>query len=244
MPSRKAAAEAEPRPTAIGKDAAPSFWLKLALSALIAFHVAAMFVGPFAFACNSAGPDVSPFADAVHRCFRPYMNALYLDHGYSFFAPDPGPAHLVDYKVEFDDGREPIAGRFPNLRTQRPRLLYHRYFMVAESLNNRFVPPDPPPEPSPPPLTAGSDERALYQQARIQYARQLVSYNHARAQYAAMQRSISAHLQHVHGGGRVTLTRIEHRLLSPDEVQFADRRIDDSETYVALPETLQPPPRP
>ena len=244
MPSRKAAAEAESHPAAIDKEGAPNFWLKLAISALIAFHVTAVFVGPFAFACNSAGPDVSPFAEAVHRCFRPYMNALYLDHGYAFFAPDPGPAHLVDYRVEFDDGREPITGRFPNLQTQRPRLLYHRHFMIAESYNNRFVPPDLPPEPSPPPLTASSDEKALYQQARIQYARELAVYNLFRAQYTAMQRSLTEHLQHVHGGGRVTLTRIEHRLLSPDEVQFADRRLDAPETYVALPETLQPPPRP
>ncbi len=244
MPSRKAAAEAESRPTAHGKEGIPNFWLKLAASALLAVHVTAVFIGPFAFACNSSGPDPSPFAEAVYRCFRPYLSALYLNHGYSFFAPDPGPAHLVDYRVEFGDGREPITGRFPNLKLQRPRLLYHRYFMIAESLNNRFVPPDPLPEPSPPPLTASADERALYQQARLQYSRQLAAYNHARAQYTAMQRSLREHLQHVHGGQRVTLTRIEHRLLSPDEVQFADRQIDAPQTYVALPETLPPERRP
>jgi hypothetical protein len=243
MPSRKAAAEAESPPTALDKEGVPNFWLKLAISALLALHVTAVFVGPFAFTCNS-GPDVSPFAEAVHRCFRPYLNALYLDHGYWFFAPDPGPAHLVDYKVEFDDGRQPITGRFPDLKSQRPRLLYHRHFMIAESLHNRFVPPDPPPEPSPPPLTASADERALYQQARIQYIRRVTAYNHARAQYAAMQRSISEHLKHVHGGQRVTLTRIEHQLLSPDEVQFANRPLDAPETYVALPETLEPERRP
>ena len=36
--------------------------------------------------------------------FRPYLEAAYLDHGYAFFAPDPGPSHLVRYELEFDDG--------------------------------------------------------------------------------------------------------------------------------------------
>src|SRR5262245_46752829 len=163
MPKRHAAAELEPPATA--QEAAPKLWIKLLVSAALAFHLTAVFVAPFAFACNS-GPVPSPLASAVYGWFRPYLGALYLDHGYFFFAPNPGPSHLVDYKVEFADGRPPVTGRFPDLATERPRLLYHRHFMVAESLNNRFAPPTPPPEPSPPPLTASVGEKEVFRQIR------------------------------------------------------------------------------
>lgn len=234
MPKRHAGAGMEP--PAKGQDATPKLWIKLLVSAALAFHVAAVFVGPFAFACNS-GPAPSPFASAVYGWFRPYLGALYLDHGYFFFAPNPGPSHLVDYKVEFADGRQPVTGRFPDLATERPRLLYHRHFMIAESLNNRFAPPTPPPEPSPPPLTASAGEKEVYRQVRANYDREVGLWRHVRGQYVAMQASLSDHLQHKYGGSRVTLTRVEHRLATPDEVQYAGRRLDAPDSYVNLPET-------
>ena len=140
----------------------PALWVKLAISLLLVLHLAAVFTAPFAAACNVRGSS-SPLADAMYRTLRPYIAALFLDHGYFFFAPDPGPNHLVEYKVEFADGRGPIEGRFPNLATERPRLLYHRHFMLSESLYNAFVPPQAPPEPSPPPLTATAEQRSAYQ---------------------------------------------------------------------------------
>jgi hypothetical protein len=203
----------------------------------LAFHIAAVFVAPFAFASNS-GPTPSPLADALFKVFRPYLGALFLDHGYFFFAPNPGPSHLVDYKVEFDDGRPPRAGRFPDLATERPRLLYHRHFMLSESLSNRFVPAERPPEPSPPPLTATPAEKALYQAARAEYDRQLVGRDHARKQYVAMRQSFEQHLKHQYGGSRVTLTRVEHTLPAADEVEFGGRQLNDPQSYLNMPETL------
>ncbi len=58
----------------------------------------------------------------------------FLGHGYRFFAPNPGPSHLVRYEVEFADGRTE-SHRFPDTQEQWPRLLYHRHFMVAEQVN-------------------------------------------------------------------------------------------------------------
>jgi len=98
-------------------------WAKLLLSGLVTLHVAALVSGPLAFACNRGA---SPAAAAVRNFFLPYTGAFYLDQGYAFFAPEPGPNHLVDYKVEFNDGRAAVKGRFPDLATERPRLLYHR----------------------------------------------------------------------------------------------------------------------
>jgi hypothetical protein len=62
--------------------------------------------------------------------FRPYLNLLYLNHGYSFFAPEPGPSYVMEFEVERKNG-EKVTGRLPDLAEHWPRLLYHRYFMLA-----------------------------------------------------------------------------------------------------------------
>jgi hypothetical protein len=111
-------------------------WAKALASGLVALHLSAVFIAPFAFACNAGGSS-SPLADAVVGALRPYIVALYLDHGYFFFAPNPGPSRLVDYRVQFADGRSEVKGRFPDLTTEKPRLLYHRHFMLSEALSNQ-----------------------------------------------------------------------------------------------------------
>jgi hypothetical protein len=236
MSKRKAAAEADSRPPGLSLHATWPNWKKALVSGLLAFHVLAVFVAPFAFACNAGGSS-SPFADAIAGALRPYIVALYLDHGYFFFAPNPGPSRLVDYEITFADGRPSVKGRFPNVATERPRLLYHRHFMLSEALSNRFVPPTPPPEPSPPPLTASGAERIGYQLAKTEHERAVTTWRGQRNQYEAMRRSIEEHLKAAHGGDKVTLTRIEHRLALPDEVQAANRELNAAASYIELPET-------
>jgi hypothetical protein len=67
----------------------------------------------------------------VHRFFRHYLNLIYMNHGYEFFAPDPGGTHLISFRVTKPDGTT-VEGRFPDLEVQWPRLLYHRHMMLAE----------------------------------------------------------------------------------------------------------------
>src|SRR5262245_15281190 len=236
--SKRKTAESEVQPPQSPAEPTPMAGIKLLLSVLIAWHVLAVSVAPLRFACNGGRPP-SPFMDAVYAPFRSYVELLYLNHGYFFFAPDPGPSHLVDYKLEFDDGRQPVMGRFPDVATERPRLLYHRHFMLAEALNNRFVPPDPPPEPTPPPLTATMPEKRQFEAIVKLYRAQLELRNHARRQYEAMYSSFEEHLKHKYGGSRVTLTRVEHRLLTPEDVEFGGKKLNDPATYVNLPETNQ-----
>lgn len=242
MTTRKSSAATDGLRTAEPQDASPSdktatTWsppIKLLASAVIALHVLAVFWAPLAFA--SRGSPGSPLTDSVFAVLRPYIDALYLNHGYSFFAPDVGPSRLVRYQVEFADGREPVEGVFPNLATQQPRLLYHRHFMLSEALSNRFVPAEPPLEPTPPPLTATPDERALYQIQKRYYDRDLTLWRHERQVYEAMWRSFENHLQHEFGGSQVKLTRVEHRLALPDEVRLLKRRLDDPASYFELSE--------
>jgi len=240
MPTRKAAAAAPPDEVEAAQLSAA---VKLLLSFLIAFHLTAVFWAPFAFACNVGGSS-SPLADPVLRWLRPYITAMYLDHGYFFFAPNPGPSHLVRYKVEFDDGREPLVGTFPDLATQQPRLLYHRHFMLSESLYNRYAPPMPPPELTPPPLTASAAEKARFRRLREAYPRDLAAWQHQRRQYEALWKSFEEHLRHEHGGSKVTLTRVEHDLLVPDDVRLDRRDVREAELYLDLPETPPPEARP
>jgi hypothetical protein len=242
--TRKAASAAPDAPrTTEQQDATTAGtapWLKLVLSGLLALHVTAVFWAPFAFASRSEGP--SPLADPVARVLRPYIQFFFLDHGYSFFAPEVGPSHLVRYHVEFDDGREPVVGTFPDLKTQRPRLLYHRHFMMSESLHNFYAPPSPPPEPTPPPLPATQEQKALFVVQKKDYKDAIDRWRHRRAQYEALWKSYEEHLANRYGGSKVTLTRVEHQLATPLQVQYAGRRLDAADSYIDLPEN--PPIRP
>lgn len=209
------------------------------VSALVLLHLIAVFWAPFMFACRVGADATSPLADGLMPYLRPYIAMMYLDHGYFFFAPEPGPSFLVKYRVEYPDGREPVEGVFPNLDDQWPRLLYHRYFMVSTALNNSFAPADPPPEPSPPPINAApsSAEQRNHQLAVEAYESQKQLWAHRRQQYGALRGSIIRHLESEHPGGKVTITRIEHRTAAPGEVRYDRRPLDAPDTYRELPET-------
>ncbi len=213
--------------------------VKLVVSGLLVFHLTAVFWAPFAFACN-IGSSSSPLADPIAGWLQPYTTALFLNHGYFFFAPDPGPSHLVRYKVEFDDGREPLVGMFPDLATQRPRLLYHRHFMLSESLYSRYAPPEQPPEPTPPPVTASAAAKAAFQREREGYDLAVAAWQHQRRQYEALWQAFEEHLKHEHGGSKVTLTRVEHWLPMPNQVLLEKRSLGDADSYIDLPESAPP----
>jgi len=113
---------------------------RLAVSLLVILHFTAVFSAPLASSILTAVGRLPPEAQPkrpptlrVHRFFRPYLDLAYLNHGYGFFAPDPGPSHLIRYRVELANGHQ-IRGFFPNLKQQWPRLRYHRYFMLAEQV--------------------------------------------------------------------------------------------------------------
>lgn len=104
-------------------------WLRRSISCLLVFHLFAIVIAPLAVA------PCSQLSQKLWSGFRPYLEVLYLNHGYHFFAPDPGPSHLVRYELRFEDGRVEQEV-FPNKAQHKPRLLYHRHFMLSEFLNN------------------------------------------------------------------------------------------------------------
>ncbi len=103
-------------------------WFRRAVSLWLVFHLAAIIVAP------SAVAPASELARGACRLFQPYLGALYLDHGYHFFAPEPAESTLLAYVAEREDGTV-VRGRIPDRKTV-PRLLYHRYFMLTEHMND------------------------------------------------------------------------------------------------------------
>jgi hypothetical protein len=96
------------------------------LSLWLAFHVFAVFISP------AAMPPSSPLLEDGYRLALPYNEAMFLNHGYHYFAPDPGASMLIAWEIP-REGEAPAVGRFPDVSIQ-PRLMYHRYFMLAENV--------------------------------------------------------------------------------------------------------------
>lgn len=113
----------------------PSPTIRRIVSLLLILHLAAIASAPWAMQPSSL------LAQRVFGFFRPYLDAAYLNHGYHFFAPEPGPSHQVRYELEYADGQK-LDGVFPNADRQTPRLAYHRHFMLTESVNRIAVTPN------------------------------------------------------------------------------------------------------
>ncbi|HWB09716.1 MAG TPA: hypothetical protein VG826_10840 [Pirellulales bacterium] len=191
IPDSAGGDESPRAPTAVSWSPRVRFIVSLAL----VWHLVALLVGPI-----SSPPSM--LGERLQSIYAPYLQAAYLNHGYKFFGPDPGPSHLVRYVVETSDG-ERIEGTFPDRKTHRPRLLYHRHFMLSEFLVGLAGPWDP----------------------RFDWHNQPLS----KSQEAYIE-SYAHHLLAVHGGKRVTLYLVEHRLATPQEV-IEGMRLDDSQLY-------------
>lgn len=205
----------------IDRDAAPPKitlppkW-RILLSALLALHLLAIFTPPFMLQASGPG-GTSPIGEVVMNTLQPYIDVTFLNHGYAFFAPNPGPSHLVRARMEFDDGREPFEETFPNLEEQWPRLLYHRHFMLSEQLTAQYQPPQLPQEISQEPELA----------ERWQVARRM---------YELKLRSFREHLESKHSAPHVTLTRVQHRMIDVYEVGVEKKKLDAPDTFFDLRE--------
>ncbi|MFG0333819.1 MAG: hypothetical protein ACF8TS_10690, partial [Maioricimonas sp. JB049] len=100
-------------------DPPRSWWRRIGfvlINLWLVFHLAAIIIAPASVSPSS--PLIRTGWDWVH----PYLQALYLNHGYNFFAPQPGESTLVGWEVTREDGST-RTGRFPD-RSTFPRLLY------------------------------------------------------------------------------------------------------------------------
>jgi hypothetical protein len=106
---------------------------RVVASILILGYLAIVIIGPLSNPVASEHLS-APLAEKV----SPIHRALFLGHGYRFFAPDPGPSHLVVYRGVRSDGTR-FEGHFPDREKHWPRLLYHRWFMLSETIFNEQI---------------------------------------------------------------------------------------------------------
>ncbi len=92
----------------------------------LVFHLFTICVTP-----ATIGP-ASPTSLYASKVVTPYLQPLYLNHGFHYFAPEPGSSSLLEYELTMADGST-RSGTLPN-GDIRPRLLYHRHFMLTEYL--------------------------------------------------------------------------------------------------------------
>jgi hypothetical protein len=162
----------------------PGRW-RWIINVWLVLHLTAVVVAP-----ASVSPS-SDLAQSAWRVFQPYLEALYLNNGYHFFAPEPSPSTLLGFVAEREDGSS-FRGRIPS-REIRPRLLYHRHFMLSEHMN---IAPD---------------------EIRQDW-----------------YRSYAEHIAHRYGATRVGLTRLTHRLATPEMVRNGVR-LDDPASFDEQP---------
>jgi hypothetical protein len=153
-------------------------------SVAILAYLAAVIVPPL------AGPaPASELASRILQPLRPLVGAVYLGHGYRFFAPNPGPGHTIRWTMTMPDGST-RSGRIPDEALDRPRLLYHRRFMVSEKISALVPLADAP---------ADIRERA-------------------ERDWQPLVKGVATNLLRREGGLSVTLETVEHYLPDPGEV--------------------------
>ena len=175
-------------PTTDRSERAPSQAIRRPVRWLLSLAILAYLTGVI-IAPLSGPPPASDLSQVILQPFRPLLGALYLGHGYRFFAPDPGPGHSIRWTITRPDGTT-LTGTTPDAARDWPRLLYHRRFMVPEKIAPLVPPPDAPPE----------------VRAR------------AKADWLPLVKGIAGNLLRTHGGDRITLDLVEHYLPGPDEV--------------------------
>ncbi|QEG43345.1 hypothetical protein [Roseimaritima ulvae] len=164
----------------------------------------------------------SPAGEAFNRPVKAYSEFTYLNHGYAFFAPDPGPSHLIEVRVE-NPGGEPLKETFPSLQQQWPRLLYHRHFMLTEFLHNLHA-------------------ARLPAELRDDTSEEIADWRASRQQFEAIRDSFRRHVASTVGVEvqHVSIARIEHRAPFVPEYLLDSVRLRDERLYTELPDEWAP----
>ena len=214
LPQRHSGA-GEPSEVTLGRK-----W-RVVLSVLIVLHILAVTAEPLRFFSRSSR-GTSPAADPARELLAPYVEFAYLSHGYFFFAPEPGPSHLIECRFQDSQGQQ-LSLRYPDRQAQWPRLLYHRHFMLTENLHQIWAPPVD--------LRVFEEDEALGRQWRAD-----------RKRYEQVRDSMANHVAATFGAAEVELDRVEHRLPSGEEVLDRDPplKLDDPSLYLVLPDAEMP----
>jgi hypothetical protein len=111
----------------------PSLWRRVIVSVLIVFHFGGMLT-----ATTSVDPPgaMAPWLSTQMwlRVYRPYLTFMYLANAYHFYSPDPGPATLLWFRIQYEDGTH--RWRHVPSRDDSPHgMHYQRMLALTESTN-------------------------------------------------------------------------------------------------------------
>jgi hypothetical protein len=108
------------------REASIGLGLRIVVSVVLLWHVFAVFMAGLSV------PPSSPLASVIaQEGMQWYLDALAMNHGHHFFAPEPPEGVLVRYELLDMEGKM-HAGEFPDRKEYWPRLRYHRHFMLAD----------------------------------------------------------------------------------------------------------------
>src|SRR3954462_453269 len=75
----------------------PATFIRVALTIWILWHFTGVFLA--ALSVNVTFDLVLHVSQNAHGPMQWYLDALYMNQGHSFFAPDVGPGHLIKYEL-------------------------------------------------------------------------------------------------------------------------------------------------
>jgi len=122
-----------------GLVALPVIWRRAVVSLLILFHLAGI-------GCAVTRIDPAPWLTQYlwAHCFRYYLDFVYLNNAYHFYAPEPGPGCLLWFYVKYDDGSMQLVD-IPNRATVPTLLNFQRRLSIPEAVNTFVALPGIPP---------------------------------------------------------------------------------------------------
>src|SRR5687767_8978513 len=103
----------------------PPAFVRVSVSVLLVWHLTAVFLAPMSVPPSSQlvidiaqGPWFPRWFGPTFQPMQWYLDAFYINHGYYFFAPDPGDGHLIYYDVYDAKGNVVKQGKFPDWDVQ------------------------------------------------------------------------------------------------------------------------------
>lgn len=218
-------------------------WL---VSGWLVIHLLSIVAEPLRMFSRSEYRPAAPHIWLLRSSLAPYIEFLYLSHGYFFFAPNPGPNHILELRFrppterassdtqptlsaeslpDQVDGSQGELGydrwRLPERGKQWPRLLYHRYFMLAEFYQQ------------------------LYRQAPIELEEEALrvpevwdQWQEARQLYLDVQASLRRRAMVMRPQQTVEIRRLMHELPSDVLILQEGWKVNDPRLYITLPESV------
>lgn len=195
--------------------------LRTAISAVVVFHVVAVIVPPLWM--QTRGPiGVSPSVNSLRGATSAYSQFMYLDRGYAFFGPDPGPSAMFQVAVQQPNGKR-AEYLYPDRDRIWPRLRYHRHFMLAEFLNQTYEVPGPPEE-------VIRDQPVLAE-----------DWRRRRYRYEKVRQSMLDHLAVEYRTDRVAMRRVRHLMPDYNAFRSSPMSLDDPRLYEVLADPIDAP---